>query len=104
MESIETKLQIYESILNGLDLDQRKLLAQLTLLHEFTLVIKIINAADTLQTHNTTTKLFAQVLNPIKNKIKTELMRLGIESYFCEHGEEYGIEQICSCKEKRLTN
>lgn len=69
------------------------------LLIQYQMVIKIMNDYDGTQCYNTPDKLFANVLNPERKRIRVELEKLGVDEYKCEHGKTFGLNQICNCND-----
>lgn len=72
------------------------------LLAKFRMIIDIISGTHLIQNTESPMRLWKDVLNPIKNKLKDQLITLGVDDYVCEHGEKYAIGQICSCRERGL--
>ena len=57
-----------------------------------------MNAYDGTQCHNTPQKLYANVFNPERKRIKEALEKLGVSDYQCEYDKTHALHQICSCK------
>ncbi len=71
------------------------------LLIKYSFLIKLMNKYDGLQAYETKNKLFADVLNPERRKLRLALETLGVNDYTCEHGKKYGLHQLCCCENKR---
>lgn len=68
------------------------------LLIQYKFLIKLMHQYDGTQCHNTPMKLYADVFNPERNRIKQELEKLGVTEYKCDIGNTHMLHQICSCK------
>lgn len=69
------------------------------LLSQYQLIIKLINKYDGLQCYNTPVKLYANVFNPERKRIREELENLGVADYKCEHNNTFMLHQICNCEQ-----
>ncbi len=69
-----------------------------TLLIQYQLLIKLMNVYDGTQVYNTPMKLYSDVFNPERKRIKEELEKLNVNEYECSYGKTHMLHQICSCK------
>ena len=68
------------------------------LLIQYKFLIKLMHQYDGTQCYNTPMKIYADVFNPERKRIKEELEKSGVTEYTCGFNQTHMLHQICSCK------